>query len=142
MPSDRSGILGRTLGLLLAPVSLARRARMFHTEGVLYRAEAVARSPSPAAQRLEGPALLRFSGAWWRRRQWPDVLGIAVRFCASASASAGTGAEPCAETAPGDQDLIFATVRRPWTAPLAPLSTRVHDYLANDYYGVSPFLVA
>ncbi|HMJ15482.1 MAG TPA: hypothetical protein VK524_28900, partial [Polyangiaceae bacterium] len=33
------------------------------------------------------------------------------------------------------------TIRNPWTTLLAPLSTRQHDYLANDYFGVSPFEV-
>jgi hypothetical protein len=33
----------------------------------------------------------------------------------------------------------FATIRRPWTMPLAPLATVTTDYLANDYFAVSPF---
>jgi hypothetical protein len=42
---------------------------------------------------------------------------------------------------PEDQDLLLATIQRPWTMPFAPLTTRQHDFLANDYYGVSPFVV-
>src|SRR5215471_16468585 len=102
MVSDGLGMLGRTLGLFFAPVtgmvSFARRGRMFHPEGVVYRGEVFPSSPSQAAQRLAGPALLRFSGAWWRSRQWPDVLGIAVRL--------RSVAEPSAKPAPGDQDLL------------------------------------
>jgi hypothetical protein len=61
-----------------------------------------------------------------------DALGVAVRFTSSPlSAHAGQG----------DQDLLFATIRRPWTLPFAPLTTRQHDFLANDYYAVSPFAV-
>ncbi len=30
-------------------------------------------------------------------------------------------------------------MRKAWTLPLALLTTRPHDFLANDYYGVSPF---
>jgi hypothetical protein len=84
----------------------------------------------PLAERLCGAALVRFSSAWWKRREWPDVLGCAIRFTES----------PEAETpAPGDQDLLFATIRRPWTMPFAPLATRYRDFLANRYYAVSPF---
>jgi len=129
-----SEIVGRALGFVLAPltggVSLVRRSRMFHPEGVVYRAEVAPLSADPASPRLAGPALVRFSGAWWKRREWPDVLGLAIRF--------GDPGAP----APDDQDLLFATIRRPWTMPFAPLATHVHDYLANDYYGVSPFDVA
>ncbi len=127
-------MVGRALGFVLAPltggVSLVRRSRMFHPEGVVYRVEVTPLSADPASPRLAGPALVRFSGAWWKRREWPDVLGLAIRF--------GDPGAP----APDDQDLLFATIRRPWTMPFAPLATRVHDYLANDYYGVSPFDVA
>jgi hypothetical protein len=45
------------------------------------------------------------------------------------------------EPSAGDQDLLFATVRSPWTLGLAPLSTDTHDWLENDYYAVSPFQV-
>src|SRR5690606_25654777 len=40
-----------------------------------------------------------------------------------------------------DQDLLLATVQRPWSAPLAFLRTQRHDFLANHYYSVSPFRV-
>ena len=58
-------------------------------------------------------------------------LGLAMRLRASA--------ERTEEPSPSDQDLLFATIRRPITTALAPLSTHVHDFLANDYYAVSPF---
>jgi hypothetical protein len=50
----------------------------------------------------------------------PDVLGCAMRI-------------------DGAQDLLFATIKRPWTTPFAPLTTDTDDYLSNFYYGVSPF---
>lgn len=127
------------VGLLLAPLtgalSLLRRARMFHPEGALLhaRVEAVA-SPYPGlARRLEGPALARLSTAWWRGgKEWLDALGIALRL----------GRAPDVVAKPGDQDLLFATIQHPWTTLLAPLTTEQHDFLANDYYAVSPFDVA
>lgn len=133
--------VGLLLGAVLAPVtglvSWVRQSRMFHPHGLLFEAEVdvVARDePELAvARRLAGPALVRFSSAWWKRGDWPDVLGCAVRF-----------SELPLRVAPhaGDQDLLFATIRRPWTLPFAPLATDVRDFLANEYYAVSPFEVA
>ena len=55
--------------------------------------------------------------------------------------SVSTGRDATASEEPGsdDQDLLFATIRRPWTMPFAPLTTEVHDYLGNHYFAVSPF---
>jgi hypothetical protein len=131
---------GRALGLALAPftglLSAARRARMFHPNGVVCsaRAEPVALS-GPArdvAERLAGPVLMRWSSAWWKHVEWMDALGCALRFTREPF-----GTEP----QPGDQDLLVATIQRPWTLPFAPLSTHHRDFLANTYYGVSPFEV-
>jgi hypothetical protein len=81
---------------------------------------------------LAGHALVRFSGALWKHSErFPDVLGCAIRFRSLASDDAAA--------ATGDQDLLFATIRRPWTMTLAPLTTHAGDYLENDYFGVSPF---
>jgi hypothetical protein len=126
-------------GWLLAPVtgtlSLLRRARMFHPEGAVYQAR-VEPLPGPfpgLAKRLEGPALARLSTAWWRGgKEWMDALGVAVRL----------GRDPGVQPRPGDQDLLFATIRHPWTLMLAPLTTEQHDFLANDYYAVAPFDVS
>lgn len=117
-------------------ISGLRRSRMFHPRGLTCRAEVqIATRDANAlrvAERLGTSALLRWSSAWWKRREWPDVLGCAVRFTT----------EPDSVVArSGDQDLLFATIRRPWTLPFAPLTTRQHDFLANDYYAVSPFEV-
>lgn len=131
---------GRLLGALLAPlaaaVSALRRARTFHPEGTVLHAEvsplAAAGRERLVAERLAGPALVRLSTAWWRGgKEWRDVLGCAIRFHEQLA--------PSAVPAPGDQDLLFATIRSPWTTLLASLTTQLHDYLANDFYAVSPF---
>ena len=89
--------LGAIAGWLWSPmtgtISLVRRARMFHPEGALYRAEVepVRETPWPdVAKRLAGPALARLSSAWWRRgRELPDALGLALRFLARRRMQAG-----------------------------------------------------
>ncbi|HYH95888.1 hypothetical protein [Hyalangium sp.] len=134
--------LGRVIGTLWGPAvrvgAALRHARLFHPEGVTYRAEVkevtTLASLLPLASRLAGPALVRLSTALWRgQREWPDILGLAVRLRSEEAVTE--------EPAPGDQDLLFATVRSPWTLGLAPLSTDTHDWLENDYYAVSPFQV-
>jgi hypothetical protein len=133
--------LGVAAGWAIAPifglVSLARRARTFHPRGETLHALVTGHAGAPAelhalAERLVGHALVRFSGALWKDApSVPDVLGCAVRLCRGRSESA----KPAAD----DQDLLFATIRRPWTMPLSPFTTDVRDYLANDYFAVSPF---
>lgn len=134
--------VGKVAGALMAPltgaVSFIRKARTFHPEGAVYRTEVTALSAegpgAEIARRLAGPALVRMSSAWWRGgKEWTDVLGCAVRFRSDPEATH--------VPAEGDQDLLFATIRSPWTTLLASLTTDVHDFLANDYYAVSPFEV-
>jgi hypothetical protein len=143
--------LGRATGALLAPIiggiASLRRARMFHPDGVtwLARAEAAPRAPDleELAARLAGPVLARFSSAWWRGgKQWPDVLGTALRFLDEAVVEpAGRAVRLPHEPRGADQDLLFATVRSPWTTPLAPLATRTRSFLWTHYHAVSPFCV-
>lgn len=126
------------MGPLTALGTVARRrSRLFHPVGVVLRASVVGlHRDGPlgqAARALEGPALVRLSSAWWKRREWIDALGFAIRF-------RGTG-EVSPAPAAGDQDLLFATIRFPLTTLLAPLTTRQHDFTANHYYAVSPFEV-
>ncbi|KFE71555.1 hypothetical protein [Hyalangium minutum] len=134
--------LGRIIGGIWGPAvrvgATLRHARLLHPEGITYRAEVKIITPreslQPVASRLAGPALVRLSTALWRgQREWPDVLGLAVRLRSEEAVTE--------EPSPGDQDLLFATVRSPWTLGLAPFSTDTHDFLENDYYAVSPFLV-
>jgi hypothetical protein len=118
-------------GWAIAPVTGAlsriRHARMFHPSGVVYDARvvpvAIAGEWGQLASRLEGEALVRLSSAWWKHREWRDVLGCAIRFGGGEAA----------------QDLLFATIKHPWTMPFAPLTTHHHDFLDNQYYAVSPF---
>ncbi len=131
--------LGRAIGGLLAPIafegSLVRGARLFHPDGVVYRADVMPIATEGAladlARALEGPAIVRFSGAMARargRRDPRDILGAAVRFHAD-----GVVATPQA------QDLLTATFRTLWQLPFAMLTTNPRDFLANDYHAVLPF---
>lgn len=133
---ERSGLLlGAALAPLTAAGSAVRRARLFHPCGITLvgRAQPISEQgdDGPLAARLAGPVLVRFSGGFWKHRQWLDVLGCAIRFT--------DRDPPQAQAQPGDQDLLLATIKHPLTTMLAPLSTDVGDYLANDYFGVSPF---
>lgn len=135
-------LAGLVTGAAVAPLfgvgSLLRRARFFHPEGVCYGATV---SPLPASpqwaplqERLRGGALVRLSSAWWRGgKEWPDVLGCAVRF--------GVGEAAAERGAGGLQDVLFATIPYPFLTPLGPLFTRVHDFLDNTYWGVAPFQI-
>ncbi|RYZ08581.1 MAG: hypothetical protein EOO73_06920 [Myxococcales bacterium] len=130
--AERCGLwVGAGLAPLTAAVSRARHARMFHPEGVVVRASTEPCAADPelrrVAERLAGPTLARFSSALWRGREWPDVLGAALRF--------GWDGEA------GTQDLLLATIRFPWTMLLAPLATNYRSFLWNHYHAVSPFHV-
>lgn len=137
-------VVGQALGALLAPVTgvgaWLRQARFFHPEGVVYRAEVRPALPdgplAEVGERLSGPAIARLSGAWWRGgKEWIDVLGFALRF------GVDPGAPHPEEPPRGSQDLLFATIRQPWTTPFAPLTTDPRSFSRNDYYAVSPFEV-
>ena len=137
--SRTSRLFGAAAGAALAPWfalgSFVRHARVLHPRGVVLWGE-VTISPGDDAwaalgARLEGRVLARFSGAWWKRREWPDVLGCALRFTHAQA--------PSVKPQQGDQDLLLATIRTPLTTMLAPLTTHVSDYLDNAYFGVSPF---
>lgn len=115
---------------LFAAAAALRHARALHPVGELFDATVeMGRPPDDfdaLALALRGRALVRLSGALWRESDshLPDVLGCAVRLH---------------DGERSDQDLLFATIRRPWTTVLAPFTTHVDDYLANDYFTVSPF---
>jgi hypothetical protein len=131
-----AAVLDRVLAPLTAAGTSARGARLFHPSGTLVRGTATAIASEPAlvnvAERLAGPVLIRFSGGWWKDREWPDLLGAAVRFT-------DTPGTPAA--AVGDQDLLMITTRSLWRLPLAPLTTHHHDYLDNVYHGAAGFIV-
>jgi len=138
--------LGRVLGGVLSPLatigSLARNARLFHPDGVVYWARVCPVATEGAlgelAQRFGGTAIVRFSSAWWRGdKELPDLLGIAIRFVGEENRAERKLKTPSLQ----DQDMLFATARAVLTLPLAPLLTNVNDFLANDYYALLPFSV-
>lgn len=133
-----SEALGQVAGSLLAPWVAAAgrilRERLGRPEVLVFRARVtplvIVGPLARFSRRVSGEALVRCSSVLWRGSEWSDLLGCAVRMCRSAS-------DP--RPSPDDQDLLFATARSPWTVSLAPLTTRQHDFLANDYFGVFPF---
>ena len=97
--------LGRVIGGLWAPAvrvgATLRHARLLHPEGITYRAEVKVVTPRRACSRWppasRGP---RWSACPPRSgegtREWPDVLGLAVRLRSEESVTE--------QPAPGDQD--------------------------------------
>jgi hypothetical protein len=140
MTHDLAGMAGLWAGRGLAPLtalgSAVRQSRLFHPAGIVVRGVAQpVTEPNLRAlgALLAGPVLIRFSGGFWKTHPWLDVLGCAIRFTADET--------PNTSARDGDQDLLLATIRHPLTTVLAAFSTRFDDYLANDYFGVSPFEV-
>jgi hypothetical protein len=138
-PSPSPGeTLGRILGRALAPIAhLAARVRRgpaLHLAGTVCAGEVIAAADDPVlaplAHRLAGAAVVRLSGALWRRPGPPELLGCAIRF--------RNDRPLAAVVAPEDQDLLFATVRRLWLLVPAMFRTRRGDYLHNAYYTASP----
>lgn len=133
-PPSRREALGRLAGRLLAPLAAlaarARRGRPLHPTGTVCAGEVIAAAEDPTlvplAHQLAGAAVVRLSGALWRRPGPPDLLGCAIRF---------RGPRPLATlVAPEDQDLLFATVPHLWLTLPAMFRTRRGDYLHNAYY--------
>lgn len=138
-------LLGFAAGAALAPFAAAgsflRRARVVHPDGVVYRAEVTIDAPAGPARdvalRLAGPALVRLSGAIWRRRggggreRAPDLLGVAIRF----------RSDPTISPAPdqGDQDMLFATVRSALLLLPSLFTTNVRSFLDNEYHALGEF---
>lgn len=142
-PSDWAERLGMRLGERLAPwfakMAAARRGRALHPTGEVYLARVLPLAKHSDLRRLADGlgdrALVRLSAALWKDgRPWPEVLGCAVRFSA--------WPEAVGAPLPDDQDLLLATVWRPWTLPLAPLLTWGQDYLDQRYHGVARFFAA
>lgn len=142
---DIQETIGRALSALFAPFtfisSLVRGDRIFHPDGVVYRAEVKALAHEgplgELAEKLAGTAIVRLSGGLWpwpQGERRPDVLGVSARFRTDDTASP--------KKQPGDQDLLFVTARTLAGLALAPLRTRVDDYLDNDYYAILPFKLA
>jgi hypothetical protein len=135
-------LLGFATGVALAPAaavgSLLRQGRIFHPEGVVCRAQVTPATTSQGAvdvaAKLAGPAMVRLSGALWRREMRPDILGAAIRFRSDNSLNTKPG--------PDDQDLLFATIPAIPLLGLSLLTTQVHSYLWDDYYAIGIFEAA
>lgn len=119
--------LGFPLGLFTGTVSFLRSSRMFHPNGIIVLSEV-----HSLTEDIHFPdkAILRFSSAWWKQKEWMDVLGISIRFGANGKS---------VRVRPQEQDLLFASFERPWQIGLGPLITDIHDFFYNDYFSVSPF---
>jgi hypothetical protein len=123
-------VLGVAIGVVVVPVSAWRRARAVHADGVVCRAELIARDAS--AERLAGPALVRLSGAFGSQTAASDVLGLDIRMQRTASDDPTTG----------DQDLLLGSFESFATAGRDRARTDAGDYLANTYSTVTPWWLA
>lgn len=127
--------IGRWAAPAVAALSRSRNARILHPQGHTFsgRLFPVERTELPAlARRFDGYVLARVSSALWRGRpEWPDVLGIALRIRRT----------PVRDHRPSehDQDLLFATIRSPFTMVLSPFVIDASDFASNTYWAVSPF---
>lgn len=135
---ERAGhAVGRLASPIFAIVSAMRGARAFHPDGMTCAGYVEALESSDfrgLGARLSGHVIVRFSGALFRRgAEAMDALGIAVRFRRRPTLEALADDD--------DQDILFATLRSIFIAPLAPLATNQHDYLANTYFAAAPFEV-
>ncbi len=132
--------IGHALGEWLAPavatVTRLRDSRMFHPVGYTFagRIEPIIGGHFDLlGPRLDGRVLVRVSGALWKNeREWLDVLGVALRI------RPGHGDALTERPEDGDQDLLFATIRSPFTMLLAPFATDGTTFL-QEYWAVAPF---
>jgi len=128
--------LGAVIALLLAiPIflySLARGRRAFHADGIVCRAEVIAKD-ADLGPRLAGPAIVRLSGAFNDEgRSGTDVLGMSLRFRRATDPYAREE-----DLAIGDQDCLFGTFESFRTAKRDRANTDVSDYLGNQYSSVA-----
>jgi hypothetical protein len=124
-------LIGVLIGIVIFFVSLVRRSRAVHAEGVVCRAELIAKD-SVVGPRLAGPALVRLSGAFEDQASTAsDVLGLDIRMQRTASTDAHDG----------DQDLLLGTFESFSTAAHDRAATNVGDYLGNRYSTVTPWYV-
>jgi hypothetical protein len=122
-------VIGLVVGLVIFPISLWRGRRAVHAEGVVCRAEIVARDP--VGQSLAGPALVRLSGAFESQTASSDVLGLDIRMQRT----------PSSDARDGDQDLLLGSFESFRTARRDRARTNTGDYVANRYSTVTPWWV-
>lgn len=131
-------VAGALVGLILAiafvPVALIRAGRPVHKDGLVVRAELVARDDKLGPV-VAGPAWVRLSGAMGGAESGKsDVLGLALRM-------RRPGATVSDDPAEGDQDVLFGTFESFHTALADKEKTVASDYLANRYSTVTPWWV-
>ena len=125
-------LIGIVVGVVIFFVSLYRGARAVHAEGVVCRAELIARDAA-VGPRLAGPALVRLSGAFeGQTTSGTDVLGLDIRMQRAANPDGSIG----------DQDLLLGTFESFATAKRDREATNAGDYLANRYSTVTPWWVS
>lgn len=124
-------ILGLVLGVVVFLISFARGKRPFHPEGIICRGELTA-IDSVVGTRLQGPALVRLSGALQPDGSTAaDILGLEIRMQREASGDVRIG----------DQDLLLATFESFTKLAEGKRTTNVGDYFGNQYSTVLPWLV-
>lgn len=120
-------VLGAPIALVIFVVSLVRKARAVHAEGLVCRGALTSSVPE-----LNGPALVRLSGAFTGLRDTaPDVLGVMLRLQATAVDDAAIG----------DQDLPLASFESFATARRDRAATIATSFVANHYASVTPWTV-
>lgn len=136
---DPAQLAGMVFGVMAAPAvavaALARRGRVFHTEGGYFEADAVPLategSVGKLAERLAGRATARFSSGGQRRLsdKRRDVVGCTLRFHHGAA-----GAPPATD----DQDLLLASFENVGELQEAARTSDTRDLTANTYYTATP----
>jgi hypothetical protein len=140
--------VGLWVGSLIAPLfafgSLLRQARIFHPQGINFRADVRAiegaevdpRFTELAQNLIKGDALVRFSTGRGSmgKVMLPDVLGMSIRFRADRDDNY--------KPEEGAQDLLLVTSESLLQLPVAALATNQYNFAGNIYHGMAPFEVA
>lgn len=147
-PKRITEAVGLWVGSVIAPIfavgSLLRQSRVFHPQGINFRADVRQiegedidpRFTELVQSLIKGDALVRFSTGMGGPEKMilPDVLGMSIRF--GADRDDGFKAEP------GAQDLLLATAESLLKLPVAALATDQYSFANNTYHGGAPFEIA
>jgi hypothetical protein len=144
-PKRYTEALGLWAGSIIAPFfafgSWLRQARIFHPQGINFRADVkpVEGVDTRFADLVEGlakgDALVRFStGRGSEKLPLPDVLGMSIRF----RADRDDNYKPEKDA----QDLLLVTSESLLKLPVAALGTDQYNFAGNTYHGMAPFEVA
>jgi hypothetical protein len=145
-PKRYTEALGLWVGGLIAPFfafgSFLRQARIFHPQGINFRADVkpVANVDTRFTELVEGlskgDALVRLSTGFGSMEQTmiPDVLGMSIRF----RADRDDNYRPEKDA----QDLLLVTSESLLKLPIAALATNQYNFAGNIYHGMAPFEVA